>query len=164
MSSIRTILHPTDFSGHAGHAFQLACSLARDHGAAVIVLHVGEQPVGVYGGETTPPRPNDRKALEEQLHRVQASDAKVRVEHRLEQGDPSSEIIRVAQETHCDLIVMGTEGKMGLGQSVLPGRWVGSVAGKVLRSAPCPVVTVKTPETGIQPSLEPQVEASRKAP
>jgi hypothetical protein len=65
-----------------------------------------------------------------------------------------------------DLIVIGTEGKMGLGQSVLPGRWVGSVAGKVLRSAPCPGVTVKTPDTSAQPSSdsEPQVEAFRNAP
>lgn len=143
MIPIRTILHPTDFSGHAEHAFQLACCLARDQGARVIVLHVGEQP---------PTPPEHRKALEEQLRRVQAPDAKVRVEHRLEQGTPDSEILRVARETNCDLIVMGTEGKMGLGQTVLPGRWVGSVAGKVLRGATCPVMAVNTPEASAQPS------------
>jgi nucleotide-binding universal stress UspA family protein len=122
MIPIRTILHPTDFSEHAEHAFQLTCCLARDQGARVIVLHVGEQP----------PIPSEyRKALEEQLRQVQSPDAKVRVEHRLEQGSPDSEILRVAQETNCDLIVMGTQGKMGVGQTVLPGRWVGSVAGKV---------------------------------
>lgn len=143
MIPIRTILHPTDFSRHADHAFQLACCLARDQGARVIVLHVGEQP---------PTPPDHHHALEEQLRRVQAPDAKVRVEHRLEQGAPDGEILRVAQETNCDLIVMGTEGKMGLGQTVLPGRWLGSVAGKVLRGATCPVLTVKTPEAGGQPS------------
>jgi nucleotide-binding universal stress UspA family protein len=143
MIPIRTIVHPTDFSGHAEHAFQLACCLAWDQGARVVVLHVGEQP---------PTPPGHLKALEEQLRRVQAPDAKVRVEHRLEQGTPDSEILRVAQETNCDLIVMGTQGKMGIGQTVLPGRWVGSVAGKVLQSATCPVVTVKTPEAEGQPS------------
>ena len=143
MTPIRTILHPTDFSGHAEHAFQLACCLARDQGARVIVLHVGEQP---------PTPPDHRKALEGQLRRVQAPDAKVRVEHRLEQGTPDGEILRVARETNCDLIVMGTQGKMGIGQTVLPGRWVGSVAGKVLRSATCPEITVKTPEAGPPPS------------
>jgi nucleotide-binding universal stress UspA family protein len=137
MIPIRTILHPTDFSEHAEQAFQLACCLARDQGARVIVLHVGEQP---------PTPPDHRKALEEQLRRVQAPDAKVRVEHRLEQGAPDSEILRVAQETNFDLIVMGTQGKMGVGQTVLPGRWVGSVAGKVLHSAPCTVLTVKSPD------------------
>lgn len=90
MTPIRTILHPTDFSGHAEHAFQLACCLARDQGARLIVLHVGEP---------TPP-PDQREALEEQLRRVQAPDAKVRVEHRLEQGNPDGEILRVAQETN----------------------------------------------------------------
>src|SRR5689334_13179487 len=98
MIPIRTILHPTDFSGHAEHAFQLACCLARDQGARVIVLHVGEQP---------PTSPEQRKALEEQLRQVQAPDAKVRVEYRLEQGTPDGEILRVAQEANCDLVVMG---------------------------------------------------------
>lgn len=138
MIPIRTILHPTDFSGHAEHAFQLACCLARDQGARVIVLHVGEQ---------SPKLPDHRSTLEEQLRQVRAPDAKVRFEHRLEQGTPDSEILRVAQETGCDLIVMGTQGKMGVGQTVLPGRWVGSVAGKVLRSATCPVLTVKMPDS-----------------
>lgn len=143
MIPIRTILHPTDFSEHAEQAFQLASCIARDQGARVIVLHVGEQ---------SPTPPDLRKSLEEQLGRVQAPDAKVRVDHRLEQGMPDSEILRVAQETNCDLIVMGTEGKMGIGRTVLPGRWVGSVAGKVLRSASCPVVVVKTPDASAPPS------------
>jgi nucleotide-binding universal stress UspA family protein len=143
MTSVQTILHPTDFSPCADRAFRAACSLARDHGAQVIVLHVGEGP---------PAPPDHRKELEEQLRRVQVADAKVRIEHRLEQGIADSEILRVAQETNCDLIVMGTEGKMGIGRTVLPGRWVGSVAGKVLRGAICPVVAVKTPEAGVQPT------------
>lgn len=143
MNQIRTILQPTDFSGHAESAFQLACCLARDQGARVIVLHVGEQ---------SPTPPDRQHAVEEQLRRVQAADGKVRVEHRMEYGNPDSEILRVAQETDSDMIVMGTEGKMGVGQTVLPGRWVGSVAGKVLRGAICPVVTVRTPSGGAQPS------------
>lgn len=137
MTPIRTILHPTDFSGHAERAFQLACCLARDQGARVIVLHVGEQ---------LPAPPDYRKTVEEQLRRIQSPDSNVRIEFRVEQGIPDSEILRVAQQTNCDLIVVGTQGKMGLGQTVLPGRWVGSVAGKVLRDATCPVMAVKTPE------------------
>jgi nucleotide-binding universal stress UspA family protein len=138
MTPIRTILHPTDFAEAAEHAFQLACCLARDQSARVVVLHVGEP-------SSTPP---DHRNAEEMLRSVQAPDAKVRIEHRLEQGTPDSEILRVAQETTCDLIVMGTKGKMGIGRTVLPGRWVGSVAGKVLQNATCPVVMVKTVEAG----------------
>jgi nucleotide-binding universal stress UspA family protein len=70
----------------------------------------------------------------------------VSVEHRLEQGMLVSEILRVARETDCDLIVMGSKGSMSAGKSVLPGRWVGSVAGKVLQSATSAVMIVSIPE------------------
>jgi nucleotide-binding universal stress UspA family protein len=144
MFSIRTILHPTDFSGNAELAFELACSVAADHSARLVVLHIEEQQAATYGEAISPP-PSGRGALEEQLQGIKSSDAKVRVEHRLEQGVSASEILRVAHETDCDLIIMGTQGKMGVGKSVLPGRWVGSVAGKVLQSAPCRVVMVNIP-------------------
>jgi nucleotide-binding universal stress UspA family protein len=91
--------------------------------------------------------PDDRKAVEERLRTTQGSDVKVRVEHRLEHGISDNEILRVAKESKCDLIVMGTHGNMGVGRTVLPGRWVGSVAGKVLHGATCPAVAVKVPET-----------------
>ena len=139
MIPIRTILHPTDFSGHAEHAFHLACCLARDQGARLIVLHVGQQ---------SPTSSVEHDALQDKLRQFQISDPNVRVEQRLEQGTPEAEIMRVASESACDLIVMGTKGKMGIGQAVLPGRWVGSVAGAVLRSATCLVMTVKSPDGG----------------
>jgi nucleotide-binding universal stress UspA family protein len=153
MIPIHTILHPTDFSEHAELSFQLACSLARDQGARVIVLHVAEQPRVSYSpaDASQHPAPDHRKDLEEKLRGFQPPDAKVGVEYRLEQGIPATEILRVAEEIKCDLIVMGTQGKMGLGQTVLPGRWVGSVAGAVLRSATCPVLTVKMPDADAQP-------------
>jgi nucleotide-binding universal stress UspA family protein len=144
MSPIRVILHPTDFSPHAEYAFQVACWIARDQGARVIVLHVGERPRATF--DEAARAANDRQVLEEQLHRIQPPAATTRVEHRLEEGVADTEILRVAQETDCDLIVMGTQGKMGVGKTVLPGRWVGSVAGKVLRGARRPVLTVNTPD------------------
>jgi nucleotide-binding universal stress UspA family protein len=45
MLAIRTILHPTDFSERSEHAFHLACSLARDHGARVVLMHVVSLPL-----------------------------------------------------------------------------------------------------------------------
>jgi nucleotide-binding universal stress UspA family protein len=68
----------------------------------------------------------------------------------VEEGDAATQIIRVAEETGCGLIVMGTHGRTALGRLLL-----GSVAGQVLRKAPCPVLTVKTPlpETSPAPGV-----------
>src|SRR5205807_909314 len=77
------------------------------------------------------------------LGRFQPPDPGMRVEHRLEEGDAAAEIVRVAQEIHCDLIVMGTHGRTGIGRLLL-----GSVAEQVLRRAPCAVLTVKAPFPG----------------
>src|SRR5436305_10571791 len=49
MLAVNTILHPTDFSERSQYAFWLACSLARDYGAWLIVLHVVAAPAVVYG-------------------------------------------------------------------------------------------------------------------
>jgi universal stress protein A len=134
------ILDPTDFSPLSAHAFHVACSLARDHGGRLIVLHVAEPPIVGYGGVMIPPPEGDYQALEEQLRRIQAPDDKVVIEHRLEVGNPVTEILRVAEETKCDLIVMGTHGRTGLAHLLM-----GSVAEKVVRRAVCPVLVVKTP-------------------
>jgi nucleotide-binding universal stress UspA family protein len=62
------------------------------------------------------------------------------MECRVEEGDAAKGIVNAAQATQCDLIVMGTHGRTGLSRLLM-----GSVAEKVLRSAPCPVLTVKVP-------------------
>jgi nucleotide-binding universal stress UspA family protein len=146
MLSIKTILHPTDFSEHSECAFRMACMLARGYDASLIVLHVAAPPVIVYGQGVLPAAPEEHQAkLREQLQQLIAKEPTVRAEHRLAQGDAAAEILRVAQETKCDMIVMGTHGRTGLSRLVM-----GSVAERVVRSALCPVVTVKAPllETG----------------
>ena len=140
MLRLATILHPTDFSPLSEHAFHLACSLARDHGGRLIVLHVAVPPVVGYGGAMTPPPEGDWKALDEQLRRIQANDANIPVEHILREGDPAAEILRVAEEHKCDLIVMGSHGRTGVARLLM-----GSVAEHVVRKAECPVLVVKTP-------------------
>ena len=139
MLKIATILHPTDFSPPSEHAFQLACSLARDHGGRVIVLHVAVPPVVGQGGALTPPLEGDWKALEDQLFRVQSPDVKIPIEHRLEEGNPAAEILRVAEEVKCDLIVIGSHGRTGLARILM-----GGVAEHVVRKATCPVLVVKS--------------------
>jgi nucleotide-binding universal stress UspA family protein len=140
MAPIHTILHPTDFSEQAAYALQLACSLARDYGARLVVLHVFRPPV-VYGEGLIPPDLGSLKEEErDQLQRLQVPDVGVRAERRLADGDPAAETIRAARELGADLIVMGTHGRTGLGRLLM-----GSVAEQVVRKAPCPVLTVKTP-------------------
>jgi nucleotide-binding universal stress UspA family protein len=146
----RTILHPTDFSEHSQHAFRLACSLAREQGCSVTVLHVPEPPPFVSYGEMERSfqQPHGYKQeLEEKLRQLKPPDTTVAADYRLEEGDPATEILHLAEELDCDLIVMGTHGRTGLGRLLM-----GSVAEKVLRKAPCPVITVKCPADAVQTS------------
>ncbi len=141
MLAIHTILYPTDFSEHSAHAFRLACSLARDYGARLVVLHVTAVPTIVYGEGVLPPDPQElRAAAERQLHRLEVPEGNVRAERRLVEGDAATEILRVAREVKVDLVVMGTHGRTGLGRLLM-----GSVAEQVVRQATCPVLTLKTP-------------------
>jgi nucleotide-binding universal stress UspA family protein len=141
MLRFRAILHPTDFSPLSENAFHLACSLARDHGARVIVLHVAVPPmIGPGGGSLTPPPEGDWAALEKQLWQTRPPDPTIPVEHRLELGNPAAEILRVAAERDCDLIVIGSHGR-----SWLAALLMGGVAAQVVRKARCPVLVVKTP-------------------
>lgn len=141
MLAIKTILHPTDFSQCSELAFRLAGSLARDYGARLVVLHVVPVPTVYYGeGVMVAPPPEDQEALRERLVQLKPRDAKVVVEHQLLKGDAATEIVRVAEETKADVIVIGSHGRTGLARLLL-----GSVAEKVMRKAPCPVVTVKPP-------------------
>jgi nucleotide-binding universal stress UspA family protein len=76
------------------------------------------------------------------------------IEYLLADGIPAEEIVKVASDRGCDLIVMGTHGRTGVGRLLL-----GSVAEEVMRKAPCPVLTLKHPlpaaEAEIAPVKEP---------
>jgi nucleotide-binding universal stress UspA family protein len=141
MLLIRTILHPTDFSDRSEYALQLACALARDYGARLVVLHAYHMPPAFAGEGMAVLGPEEFRAdAEEQLRRLQVPQADVRTERRLEEGEPVSEILRVAGEIGAELIVMGTHGRTGVGRLLM-----GSVAEQVVRRAVCPVVTVTRP-------------------
>jgi nucleotide-binding universal stress UspA family protein len=81
-----------------------------------------------------------RRELEGKLRESQAPTGSGGVEHRLEQGDPAAEIVRVAEELPADFIVLGTHGRTGLLRLLM-----GSVAEEVVRKAPCPVLTIRVP-------------------
>jgi len=142
MLPIHTILHATDFSPQSNHAYQLACALARDYEAKLVLLHVAPPPViGGEMGVIIPPEPVDwEEELREKLAELQPKETTIPVERYLREGDPALEIVALAQDCQADLIVLGTHGRSGLGRLLL-----GSVAEAVLRKAPCPVLTVKVP-------------------
>jgi nucleotide-binding universal stress UspA family protein len=141
MLAIKTILHPTDFSERSDYAFRLACALARDHGARVIVLHVAELPIPAYGEASAPVAliQISMEAEKECLERIVAPQG-VKIERRLVEGAAATEILRAAEEMKADLIVLGTHGRTGINRFLL-----GSVAEQVVRKARCPVLSVKTP-------------------
>jgi nucleotide-binding universal stress UspA family protein len=142
MLAIHTILHPTDFTQNSDCAFQMACALARDYGAKLVILHVYPTPVvpAVSSGVFPVPMEVPREKLLGELQEIKPPDPSVAVERALVEGEPAYEILRAAEEFDADLIVMGTHGRGGLTRLVM-----GSVAEDVTRKAKCPVLTVRKP-------------------
>jgi nucleotide-binding universal stress UspA family protein len=139
MLPVATILHPTDFSEHSEFAFRLACALARDYNARLVLLHVALPPIMVYGEGAVALEPGaELEEAKTKLHELEGRARHVRVESQVMEGDPVDMILRAAKETHSDVIVMGTHGRTALARLLL-----GSVAEMVLRKAPCPVLTAK---------------------
>ncbi len=144
MQAFKTILYATDFSEHSCLAFHVACDLARDADARVIVLHVEPRPVSSVGGaQALPPLAEefDRLSADARLRSFRSTGLGGRLEYELAYGDPAEEIIKSACKLDADIIVMGSHGRHGVKRMLL-----GSVAEKVLRSSPCSVLTIKTPQ------------------
>ncbi|MBI3407452.1 MAG: universal stress protein [Planctomycetes bacterium] len=144
MFAIKTILHPTDFSPRSQAAFEMACSLARERQARLVLLHVVEVPLVVQSGVMTPPPPpppeEEKNAAWSKIKAIKAPDNSIALDYRVVMGDVGTSILDVAKEVHADLIVLGTHGRTGLSRLLM-----GSVAEKVVRNAACPVLTLKTP-------------------
>jgi nucleotide-binding universal stress UspA family protein len=140
MLAIRTILHPTDFSECAAHAYRLAVALSRDYRARLHVVHVITQPDLALLGELLPAEPlRHQRALAAALREIGLSAPGVHVDYQIiSDGNAADEIVRAAAEAKADLVVMGTHGRTGLKRVLM-----GSVAAAVLTRATCPVVTVR---------------------
>ncbi len=154
MLNHQLILHPTDFSAASDLACQLASSLARDHNARLVVVHVMPPPALAYGVDVMPaPIEIDRSHLTDRLREMQQRQSKVPIETILIEGDPEVEILRLADELPCDLIVMGTHGRTGWSRLLM-----GSIAEQIVRKASCPVLTVKRPMDGEHPKENEEVK------
>lgn len=148
MIPFRKILVPTDFSKHSSAAMDAAADLSRRYEAAVTLAYVFE-PVTYALPEghvmQSPPQLDEmRSAFEERLAqaKIEAETAgALRVQSKLLTGPVANEISDFAEKGEFDLIVMGTHGRTGLRHLVL-----GSVAEKVVRTAPCAVLTVRVRE------------------
>ena len=136
----KKILFPTDFSHLSDNALQHATTLARETGATLVILHVEEPPIAYGGGEMYYGIPDpDQDEMRRMLDEIRPTDPSVHFEHRMVMGDPAGEIVKLADEEHVDMIVMGTHGRTGLSRVLM-----GSVAESVVRRASCPVLTFKS--------------------
>lgn len=144
METFRRILCPVDFSEPSDHALDYAISFADRLGAELHVVHVYQVPayalpdgallasadfVGQLSAE-----------LQKQLDALAAKHRKGdrKLETHLLQGPAPAEIVRLAGEIQADVIVMGTHGRVGLSHFFL-----GSIAERVVRTSPVPVLTVR---------------------
>lgn len=143
------ILLPCDFSQCSAEAARRAMELAERLGGSVTLLHTYLEPV--YPTIEGSALMLDRLTIEQSVRDMTAALEEVRAKHlrpkvpidvRVLEGTPAEVICRLAAAESYDLIIMGTHGRTGLGHLFL-----GSVAERVVRTAPCPVLTVRAAQS-----------------
>ncbi|MCC7126157.1 MAG: universal stress protein [Acidobacteria bacterium] len=149
MITLAKVLVPTDFSPASDAALRYGKAFAKAFGATLHVIHVIEEPYGqpwaveAYGFSLAALQDEWNKEaatrLAAVLKDVESDDTKAVTSSVL--GHPVMEILRYAKDEQVDLVVMGTHGRGPLGHLVL-----GSVAERIVRKAPCPVLTVRSDE------------------
>ena len=149
---ITNILVPTDFSRNAQRAFDKACSLARQMGATIHLLHVRDESAlrtavkeGLLQADSTD---EELQAAVEQLVEQRFSGmlagldrSEVRVDTLSRRGDPKALIVDYAREINADIVVMGTHGASMVEK--IRSAMMGSIAESVIRKSPCPVLMVR---------------------
>jgi len=140
--AFKHILVPIDFGEPSQRALEAGIELARLFGAQLTLVHVYEIPAYVYGGMTYatadlfgPIEQAARESLDKTLREVQAKFPGAKAV--LRRGPAAMEILAVIDELHPDLVVIGTQGRTGVKHALL-----GSVAERVVRTSPAPVLTM----------------------
>ncbi|HLM79368.1 MAG TPA: universal stress protein [Terriglobales bacterium] len=137
MPQFKKILCPVDFDPNSLLALRLASELAQEGKATLHLLHVVAMPPGP---EVALPFGKMETAARTRLERLARQKVTCEARYQIEvmMGDPAVEVLQAAKRLRANLIVMATHGRRGLRRLVL-----GSVAERVIREAPCPVLTVK---------------------
>ncbi len=142
----RRIMHPSDFSTASQAAFAKAVEMAKAGRAELVIVHVLSAVMPVPGDGYISPKVYDEIAAstrawaQKQLDKrvAKAKGAGVRTTGMLMDGIAHEQIIRASKAKRVDLLVLGTHGRSGLAKL-----FIGSVAGRVVAGAPCPVLTVR---------------------
>ncbi|HEV8716871.1 MAG TPA: universal stress protein [Candidatus Binatia bacterium] len=145
---VKTILVPSDFSDYAEYAFTWALEMAEKWGAKVVVLNAAPlfshlaYPESVYMVDLAQMEAELMADAQKKLQEfaAQKGTSTVPVATRAVLGDPFWEICQAAEREPADLVVMGSHGRTGLAHVLL-----GSVAERVVRHAPCPVLVARLP-------------------
>jgi nucleotide-binding universal stress UspA family protein len=155
MTTIKRILYATDLSPISEPAWDEARQLGRLFDAEILVLHAvplvmlpleGYFPPHMYDELVQSARRDAEARFDRLLGSVPGSGLKVRIQ--LEDGPPADRILKVANDEQADIVIVGTHGRAGIQRAIL-----GSVADRLIRQAPCPVVTVQ-PELGAKPGAK----------
>lgn len=149
MTPFRSILFPTDFSACAGHAEEYAFAIAQNSKVPLHIVHVTEMTKFYAAGLDLPGAAvaNTIESITEQARYdlEQAAESArlkgIEVQTHLVSGGPHNEVVRLAEDLGCGLIVIGTHGRSGFNKLVF-----GSVCEKVVRHSHVPVLTIKHPE------------------
>jgi len=148
MITIKSILYPTDFSKYSLYALEYALSFARQYGAKLYIVHVLPNYPLILGPEVTFVNvPKLEQATSEYVQgemkklKEQCAAQGVECEDLVLVGTPFVQIIDAARDKKVDLIVIATHGRTGIRHALF-----GSVAEKVVRKSPCPVLSIKHPE------------------
>jgi glycine betaine transporter len=146
MITFNVILHSTDFSAESDQAFDLACCIAREHCARLIVLHV-LPPAADSNRDSDSVLLSEDSALSlrcrEQFDRLKSLAGSTPLTFRVVLGYSVGMILNVARQEGVDLIVLASHG-----HSQSPFQLHGSVAEGVLRQAHCPVFCLRQPSSG----------------
>jgi nucleotide-binding universal stress UspA family protein len=141
----RHILAPTDFSEYSKQAVASALELAKKFGAKLSILHVVELPAYPVEGYVPPSLTTtfmedlEREASQELAQMVpEAESAGVELARLVTVGSPYRKILDMAEAEQVDLIVMATAGRTGFSRLIM-----GSIAERVVRTASCPVLTIR---------------------
>lgn len=149
MIALKHVLVPTDFSETSDVALKYGKAFAAAFGATLHVVHVIEEPYGqpwaveAYGFSLAALQDEWIKEAKGRMEKILTDEerASLKAVTTTVLGHPVMEILRYARDNNIDLIVMGTHGRGPLGHVVM-----GSVAERLVRKSPCPVLTVRSEE------------------